>query len=762
MGESKENLFNVWTYDKAGKTKITDRIVIGSIKDNATLADIREALIKSKLDSKKARFPFCSKDGARIGDDAKWQLYKELTAGAPTKQSSKNGDDEQPTEGASKEGDTPTLSITAHDVYFELSEEETNRKYGELGANVQKLLDTPLDLELGKDKVNLLRANIADFELEGYNHKQWKSKASSTDAISAGSLSDADWDIVSRTTHFLNGHRMVFLENAGGRRKFQRIDKAPYPAFSIKARSLDEMGMAGPNVTLPTDNPILYKYPLYTVTDDSYVNVFETANALSNSLASSNFSSMDVEASIGGGLFGYSAAAKGGFSKSDSDALATSEQSKQRTMNITYNFPRVVLHLDNDTLELTKGCKEALDHIIKLREDPKVASWQERRAIIKFYQKFGHFFATNVELGGKLFSKEEFSSSDVGKTAEKSNAMKISAALSFSSPVVQASASYSQESQSASGSASQTSNMSKALSWEAVGGDTTLCNNPPEWSSTVKPFKNWRVINQKDVMAIAEFIGTFPDYGKIPEMFKMISNESSQKTPCRFLLQADPGDDGKIKGIQYYGLRKDNGQTRNEGMFDTLRDWCLKDEEVVNAFGVDGINKSTNNAKYKFKQDTYTDGWHEWVGIDPQSSRTVGGGCIFELDVETQLGRPPRLTYNTPYKLFNKATKSYLAADVGWDAKIAGRTMGLLFYSRSDARIGTFVFQKANQPSATGTIDEGANVSLHLCDENNVPIGQVKRNINDQSTLGVERSDCELKFLFVTNNAYMRYDESDN
>ena len=54
MGESKENLFNVvWTYDKAEKTKITDRIVIGAIKDNATLADIREALIKSKLDSKK-------------------------------------------------------------------------------------------------------------------------------------------------------------------------------------------------------------------------------------------------------------------------------------------------------------------------------------------------------------------------------------------------------------------------------------------------------------------------------------------------------------------------------------------------------------------------------------------------------------------------------------------------------------------------------------------------------------------------------------
>lgn len=67
-------------------------------------------------------------------------------------------------------------------------------------------------------------------------------------------------------------------------------------------------------------------------------------------------------------------------------------------------------------------------------------------------------------------------------------------------------------------------------------------------------------------MAIAEFIGTFDGYDKIPEMFKMISHESAQRTPCRFLLQADPGYDGKIKGTQYYGLRNDVGQRKN-GMF---------------------------------------------------------------------------------------------------------------------------------------------------------------------------------------------------
>lgn len=87
--------------------------------------------------------------------------------------------------------------------------------------------------------------------------------------------------------------------------------------------------------------------------------------------------------------------------------------------------------------------------------------------------------------------------------------------------------------------------------------------------------------------------------------------------------------------------------------------------------------------------------------------------------------------------------------------------MGLLYYTRNDKRTGTFVFQKAHQTSAKGTIDEGANVELHLCNDNDVPIGQVKRSINDESTLGVELYDCQLNFLFVTNNSYMRYEESD-
>lgn len=54
----------------------------------------------------------------------------------------------------------------------------------------------------------------------------------------------------------------------------------------------------------------------------------------------------------------------------------------------------------------------------------------------------GHFFATNVELGGKLFATEKFTSDDKADTSKKANQIKISAAVSFSSPWARGSFNY--------------------------------------------------------------------------------------------------------------------------------------------------------------------------------------------------------------------------------------------------------------------------------------------------------------------------------
>jgi hypothetical protein len=59
---------------------------------------------------------------------------------------------------------------------------------------------------------------------------------------------------------------------------------------------------------------------------------------------------------------------------------------------------------------------------------------------------------------------------------EAASAMKIAAAASFSSTYVPGSASYSQEEQTRSKGSKSNRSMQGAISWQAQGGDTLLCN----------------------------------------------------------------------------------------------------------------------------------------------------------------------------------------------------------------------------------------------------------------------------------------------
>ena len=149
-----------------------------------------------------------------------------------------------------------------------------------------------------------------------------------------------------------------------------------------------------------------------------------------------------------------------------------------------------MLHLDDRSLELTEDCAGALsnvnsvDSLIKFHHDyvclrsraslPRIMRF--KRYTMNLTCGIGHFFATNVELGGKLFASEQFSSSETGEATERANAMKASASASFSYGSFQADAIYSQESQSKVATTSQESRMAKSLSWEARGGDSILCN----------------------------------------------------------------------------------------------------------------------------------------------------------------------------------------------------------------------------------------------------------------------------------------------
>lgn len=171
-------------------------------------------------------------------------------------------------------------------------------------------------------------------------------------------------------------------------------------------------------------------------------------------------------------------------------------------------------------------------------------------------------------------------------------------------------------------------------------------------------------MQQKDVTSIADFIGQFEHYGHIPDLFKKIGKESTQVVTCRFLLAADAGADGKIEQDQYYGLRSDMNERKNcmfrsrsdddraDGandkagkLYEALRTQLLNDEELHYSHSKESIKYWMDFAEDKFKGEGYTAAWHEWVGIDPEGSRTEPGGCIFQVDVETELDRPPMVCF---------------------------------------------------------------------------------------------------------------------
>ncbi|KAK2763914.1 hypothetical protein FQN54_009533 [Arachnomyces sp. PD_36] len=742
MAGDDNHLFNVWTCDKGGSTKVTNHInVTEKIGTSTTLKDIRKLLVTDKkLDSGKARLSFCTKAGARVGDDTKWSLYKQVVTGE-TKE-----DDGEP---------KSTLSdVTAHDVYFELPDGETNSKYTELSEPAKKVLETALDMDLIKNRPELITATIKGLS-SSYNHSNFKAE-SKGEVVTAGTMSEEDWNIVLRNTHYLNGHRLVFSKNANGTRTFKRIDKAPFTAFALKSKDLSDFEKTDSGVTLPKDIVRHYPYPPYglqsnmvqakyktpqfIVTDDSYVNVFETENALSSSVASSSFSQEDIKASAGGSLFGASLAVSAGFSSNERAAVAESQAEKSRNMNITYNFPRVVLHLDQRSLELTEKCKKAL------------AKVKDEASLINFHQDFGHFFATNVELGGKLFATERFTSSDTAKASEKANAMKYSASASLSGGSFQASGSYSKETQEEGKTTKESSSMQNSLSWEACGGDTILCNNPPAWCPTVKPFGNWRVINQRDVMGIGEFIGTFEDHKGVPELFQKVKNGSAKSKYCYFRLHADQDDKKEIGPEEYYGYRE-NKDTRKIESF-----WKRYTEHVREAY----FSNIMITSKHLFEDfekliqsESYTADWEEYIGIDKKDTWQKSGGCDFRTEVLTKLSQAPKLQYNVPYTIYNEAYKTYLMGDLSH--RYQNKVFSFLYHAKNEQRATKFVFRKVGNTDVTGVIEDGDPVEMHVCDDDGDRIGQVKRSTGDYSTLGIEHYNGVNSKLMVTNNARLEY-----
>ncbi|KAE8346384.1 hypothetical protein BDV24DRAFT_158621 [Aspergillus arachidicola] len=350
-----------------------------------------------------------------------------------------------------------------------------------------------------------LQAPKAPTILSSINKADWKAVTSIN--TKPQDLDQDSWKTVTFNNSLCYGLCVLHQDNGHGKSTPIGLIRAPYPAFRIKQRRVyDEEDEKEPELRVPD----------YIVDDQSYISIYETKTRFQSSLSKSGIDEFDI--SISGGLpaFGGVVGFSGGVNRSASDQTTTDESGESSQMNISYNFPRVTVRLDEYSLEITEKCKNEL---LKIKE---------KTAADDFLKKFGEYFSTQVQLGGRLFASEEFDSHSVSSAKDTKESLKVQAAASFKTPLgAGGSSSFGYGRARNEAESSSNSNLTSTLQWQANGGNTLLCNNPPEWCQTVAAYQNWRIIKRSGNRHILNLLAQFEE-DDIHNQVKFLMTEEVQ------------------------------------------------------------------------------------------------------------------------------------------------------------------------------------------------------------------------------------------
>ncbi|KAI2467792.1 hypothetical protein F4781DRAFT_297493 [Annulohypoxylon bovei var. microspora] len=256
--------------------------------------------------------------------------------------------------------------------------------------------------------------------------------------------------------------------------------------------------------------------PPFYVWDDASVEVTEMTSALEKTMANQGFSSTAVKAAGGGGEMGAQATASLAVETEHSTADKELKTEQVNSVHVAYKFPRAAVDVDAYCLQLTEECKR---QALACRDRHDVDRWQ---------REYGSIFATQFTLGGELTSSRLFHGSDAAELSAFKDSVKLAAGLSISTPYVSAGASVGSYNSNEKTEGEKSAQQSMRLAWQARGGDTLLCSNPPLWTSTVKNYRLWRIMDQQGIVKMIDLVKTIhPKAGSFLENPETASKRES-------------------------------------------------------------------------------------------------------------------------------------------------------------------------------------------------------------------------------------------
>ncbi|KAF4948802.1 hypothetical protein FGADI_9359 [Fusarium gaditjirri] len=294
-------------------------------------------------------------------------------------------------------------------------------------------------------------------------------------------LKESDWDVVLRNTRAFHGYYFDYEKGI--------LAKAPKPAFRLRGVPKPGVPAKGTEIQMTYNPPV----PPFYIDDASTVTVTEMNHQTSKLLVKEGFNSLAVGGSIGGPPklpISISAA----FDEEHSFANQKKDTTNVDSLAITYNFPRVVIELDAECLELTPECASEARNLVN------------QSGVDRFTRRYGNAFATSFTLGGYLFSTRSVSKTEMANLEQVKDQARKAAGLSIQTPKVSGSFGVASTTGSGKEEGSAVLHQEARLTWDACGGDTLLASNPAAWVSTVKDHRLWRLMNQQRVIQLFSLI----------------------------------------------------------------------------------------------------------------------------------------------------------------------------------------------------------------------------------------------------------------
>ncbi|CAF1440890.1 unnamed protein product, partial [Didymodactylos carnosus] len=230
--------------------------------------------------------------------------------------------------------------------------------------------------------------------------------------------------------------------------------------------------------------------PKFKISDSSYIEAHLAYTKRSNSYIRSKFAKF--EPSLQCPFLSTS------FKYDKEETEARTKEEKTIYTTCTFNFPRVIVKLDESYLEPTEHFRHDVECLFSQPSN------EQLEALHRVFDKYGHVIASEITLGAQLYHTEiESTKSDVDEESYKnSKSVGFKASLQNLNVGVGVSGGKGHGKRKNNNKLDQKS----CIVYEATGGDTTLSRDPGKWTETISNVLSWRVIKYNSVVPVYEIL----------------------------------------------------------------------------------------------------------------------------------------------------------------------------------------------------------------------------------------------------------------